>query len=90
MINRALTPLAFIFIFSQQIRVIAETGVKVVVAGGKIGDMALHFLNKYNLMAVRLTSKWDLRRVARLIRATVLPRLVSSKFKITKCLDIRF
>ncbi|KAJ8027466.1 T-complex protein 1 subunit theta [Holothuria leucospilota] len=62
-------------VLETQIREIAESGVKVVVAGGKVGDMALHFLNKYNLMAVRLTSKWDLRRVARLIRATVLPRL---------------
>ncbi|XP_063954522.1 T-complex protein 1 subunit theta-like [Lytechinus pictus] len=58
-----------------QIKAIADTGVSVVVSGGKVGDMALHFLNKYNLMAVRLNSKFDLRRLARTVRATVLPRM---------------
>ena len=32
-----------------QIKSIADSGAKVVVSGGKIGDMALHFLNKYGL-----------------------------------------
>ena len=36
-------------------KAIADSGAKVVVSGGKIGDMALHFLNKYGVMAVRLT-----------------------------------
>ncbi len=45
----------------SQIKALADSGAKVVVSGGKIGDMALHFLNKYGLMAVRLTSKWDIR-----------------------------
>ena len=61
----------------QQIKSIADAGVTVVVSGGKVGDMALHFLNKYNIMAVRLTSKFDLRRVSRSIGAVALPRLVS-------------
>ena len=39
----------------KQIKAIADSGAKVVVSGGKIGDMALHFLNKYGVMAVRLT-----------------------------------
>jgi T-complex protein 1 subunit theta len=34
----------------------------VVVSGGAIGEMAMHFLEKYNLMAVRVPSKFDLRR----------------------------
>ena len=62
---------------ASQIKAIAATGVSVVVSGGKVGDMALHFLNKHNLMAVRLNSKFDLRRLARTVRATVLPRMVS-------------
>jgi T-complex protein 1 subunit theta len=45
----------------KTIKAIADSGAKVVVSGGKIGDMAIHFLNKYGLMAVRLSSKWDLR-----------------------------
>jgi T-complex protein 1 subunit theta len=54
----------------NQIKAIAETGASVVITGGKIGDMALHFLNKYDLMAVRLMSKFDLRRVCKAVNAT--------------------
>ena len=39
--------------FLQQVRVLSELGVTVVVSGGKIGEMALHFLNQYKIMAVR-------------------------------------
>ena len=46
-------------------------------SGGKIGDMALHFLNKYGLMAVRLTSKWDVRRLCKSVGATPLPKLTT-------------
>ncbi|XP_071955274.1 T-complex protein 1 subunit theta-like [Antedon mediterranea] len=61
----------------EQIKAIADTGIKVVVAGGKVGDLALHFLEKYNLMAVRLMSKWDLRRLCRSIGAVPLPRMTA-------------
>lgn len=50
-----------------QIKAIADTGVKVIVAGAKFGDMALHFVNKYNMMAVRLNSKFDLRRLSKTV-----------------------
>jgi len=61
----------------NQIKAIADTGAGVVVAGGKIGDMALHYINKYNMMAVRLMSKWDVRRLARATGATALPRMTA-------------
>lgn len=64
-------------LLEKQIKDIADTGVKVIVAGAKFGDMALHFLNKYGLMAVRLNSKFDLRRLAKTVNATVLPRLTT-------------
>lgn len=60
-----------------QIKAIADTGAKVVVAGSAFGDMALHYLNKYDLMAVRLNSKFDLRRLSKAVNATVLPRLTA-------------
>uniref|UniRef100_A0A8D8XRR5 T-complex protein 1 subunit theta n=2 Tax=Cacopsylla melanoneura TaxID=428564 RepID=A0A8D8XRR5_9HEMI len=59
----------------DQIKAIADTGATVIVAGAKFGDMALHYLNKYGLMAVRLNSKFDLRRLCKAINATALPRL---------------
>ncbi|KAK0398778.1 hypothetical protein QR680_002752 [Steinernema hermaphroditum] len=58
-----------------QIKSLAEAGVNVIVANGKFGDIYLHFLNKYNIMAVRLTSKFDLRRLSRSIGAQPQSRL---------------
>jgi len=64
-------------LLEKQIKAIADSGAKVVVSGGKVGDMALHFLNKYGLMAVRLTSKWDVRRLCKSVGATPLPKLTT-------------
>nr|XP_026498621.1 T-complex protein 1 subunit theta [Vanessa tameamea] len=64
-------------LLEKQIKDIADAGVKVIVAGAKFGDMALHFLNKFGVMAVRLNSKFDLRRLAKTVNATVLPRLTT-------------
>jgi T-complex protein 1 subunit theta len=60
-----------------QIKAIADTGAKVIVAGAKFGDMALHYIHKHGLMAVRLNSKFDLRRLSKTVGATVLPRLTA-------------
>merc|ERR1711994_697923 len=59
----------------NQIKAIAESGADVIDAGGKIGDLAVHYINKYNMMAVRLMSKWDIRRLARATGATALPKM---------------
>lgn len=65
-------------VLEQQIKSFADAGINVVVSGGKIGDMALHYLNKYDIMGVRLTSKFDVRRISKAVNAVALPRLVSS------------
>ncbi|OBZ88022.1 putative T-complex protein 1 subunit theta [Choanephora cucurbitarum] len=54
---------------------LAEAGVKVVVTGNGIGELCLHYLNRYNIMAVKVLSKFDLRRLCRVIGATALARL---------------
>lgn len=54
---------------------LADAGVKVVVTGNGIGELALHYLNRYNIMAVKVLSKFDLRRLCRVIGATALARL---------------
>lgn len=54
------------------IKGIADTGARVVVAGSAIGDMALHFVEKYGMMAVRIPSKFDLRRFCRRARLSSL------------------
>merc|ERR1711970_666788 len=62
-------------LLEAQIRAIAETGVNCIVSGGKVGEMALHFLNKYKIMAIRLMSKFDLRRCCKSVGATPLPKM---------------
>lgn len=64
-------------VLESQIKQIKDAGVDVIVSGGKIGDLALHYINKYNMMGVRLTSKWDIRRLCNAIRATPLPRMTA-------------
>uniref|UniRef100_A0A8C9Q1M4 T-complex protein 1 subunit theta n=1 Tax=Spermophilus dauricus TaxID=99837 RepID=A0A8C9Q1M4_SPEDA len=62
-------------LMDAQVKAIADTGANVIVTGGKVADMALHYANKYNIMLVRLNSKWDLRRLCKTVGATALPRL---------------
>ncbi|KAI8999469.1 chaperonin Cpn60/TCP-1 family [Gaertneriomyces semiglobifer] len=57
------------------IKEIADAGVKVVVTGSAIGELALHFLNRYNLLVIKVLSKFDLRRLCRVTGATALTRL---------------
>ncbi|XP_014217307.1 T-complex protein 1 subunit theta [Copidosoma floridanum] len=62
-------------LLESQIKAIADSGATVIVSGGKFGDMALYYVNKYNLMAVRLPSKFDLRRLCRAVKAVALTKL---------------
>lgn len=62
-------------LLEKQIKSIVDTGCKVIVCGGKIGEMALHFLNKYGIMAVRVLSKFDLRRIGKTVGGTVLAKI---------------
>ncbi|CAK9815548.1 T-complex protein 1 subunit theta [Anthophora quadrimaculata] len=62
-------------LLENQIKAIADSGATVIVSGGKFGDMALHYINKYDLMAVRIPSKFDVRRLCKTVGATALPKL---------------
>lgn len=59
------------------IKAIADAGARVVVSGGAIGEMAMHFLEKYRLMAIRIPSKFDLRRFCRATGAVALVKLAA-------------
>lgn len=54
---------------------IANSGVKCVFVGGSVSTMALHYLDHYNIMCVRIMSKFEIRRIAKSIGATMLVRL---------------
>ena len=40
-------------LMDAQVKAIAGTGANVIVTGGKVADIALHYANKYNIMLVR-------------------------------------
>lgn len=44
-----------------------DMGIEIIVSGEKFSDMALHFMNKYNMMSLRIFSKYMMRRVCRLV-----------------------
>ncbi|EIW80609.1 T-complex protein 1 [Coniophora puteana RWD-64-598 SS2] len=54
---------------------IADSGVKVIIAGSSIGDLAMHYLNRFNIAVLKVLSKFDLRRVCRVVNATPLARV---------------
>ena len=54
---------------------IAATGAKVVIANGTVSEMALHFLNKYNLMVIKIMSKFEIRRICGAVGATAVVKL---------------
>jgi len=57
------------------IKSIADTGVKMVVSHGSISEMAMHFLDKFGLMVLKIQSKFELRRICLALGATALVRL---------------
>jgi T-complex protein 1 subunit theta len=57
------------------IKELHDSGVRVVVAGSTIGELALHYLNRYNILVIKVLSKFELRRLCRVVGATPLARL---------------
>lgn len=57
------------------IKSIADQGVKVIVVGGSLNELALHYLEKYEMMVLKVTSKWELKRLCKCIGAVAIPAL---------------
>lgn len=57
------------------VKAIAETGVSVVVVGGSISELCLHYLNKYNIFVLKVHSKFELARLAKTVGAQLIPKL---------------
>lgn len=64
-------------LMEKHMQAIAGAGVKIVVSGGKVGELALHYANKLGIMVVRLSSKFDIRRLCQATGAVALPRLTA-------------
>jgi T-complex protein 1 subunit theta len=56
---------------------LAEAGVKVVVGSGSMSELAIHYFEKYQMYAVKIMSKWELKRIARAVGATPIVKLTT-------------
>lgn len=54
---------------------VENSGVQVIIAGGGIGALALHYLNRYGVLVFKIGSKFDLQRLCRVTGAAPIPRL---------------
>ncbi|KAJ1335188.1 T-complex protein 1 subunit theta [Microdochium nivale] len=57
------------------IKELHDSGIRVVVAGSTVGELALHYLNRYDMLVIKVLSKFELRRICRVVGATPLARL---------------
>ena len=57
------------------IKELHDSGLRVVVAGSTVGELALHYLNRFGILVIKVLSKFELRRLCRVVGATPLARL---------------
>ena len=57
------------------IKAIADAGTKVIICGQAVGELALHFIEKYGMMIMKCPSKFELRRICRTTGAAPLVRM---------------
>lgn len=57
------------------IKEIHDVGIRVIIAGSTVGELAMHYLNRYGILVIKILSKFDLRRICRVVGATPLARL---------------
>ncbi|KAI9718170.1 MAG: T-complex protein 1 subunit theta [Chrysothrix sp. TS-e1954] len=59
----------------QIVKELHDSGLRVVVAGSTIGELALHYLNRSGIMVIKVLSKFELRRLCSVVGGTPLARL---------------
>jgi len=59
----------------SSIKEIYDSGVRAVIVGDRVGDLAMHYLNRFGILCIKILSKFELRRVCRVVGATPLARL---------------
>ncbi|KAL2622225.1 hypothetical protein R1flu_002430 [Riccia fluitans] len=57
------------------IKEVAASGASVIVSGGPVGEMALHFCERYKIMVLKIASKFELRRFCRTTGASSVVKL---------------
>jgi T-complex protein 1 subunit theta len=59
----------------RNVKEIYNSGARVIVSGGSVSEMALHFIERYKLMVIKVQSKFDLRRLCKAVGAIPLVRM---------------
>lgn len=57
------------------VKSLVAAGIDAIITGGNVQDIALHFLNKYRILVIKCTSKYELRRLCDTLGATALNRM---------------
>jgi len=57
------------------VKSLVTAGVDAIVTGGSVQDIALHYLNKYKILVIKCTSKFELRRICDTLGATLVNRM---------------
>ncbi|KAL9616069.1 MAG: hypothetical protein Q9160_009016 [Pyrenula sp. 1 TL-2023] len=57
------------------IKELYDSGLRVIAAGSTVGELALHYLNRHKIVLIKVASKFELRRLCRVVGATPLARL---------------
>ncbi|KAL1971644.1 hypothetical protein VTN31DRAFT_2265 [Thermomyces dupontii] len=57
------------------IKELYDSGLRVIVAGSTVGELALHYLNRFGILVIKIMSKFELRRLCRVVGASPLARL---------------
>lgn len=53
----------------EWVKSLVEMDVSVVISGGAVSEIALHFLDKYKILVVKIGSKFELRRMCKTLKA---------------------
>jgi T-complex protein 1 subunit theta len=61
------------------IKAIADTGCNMIICGAQVGELALHFCEKYGIMVMKCPSKFEIRRLMRTTGAAGLVRMEPPK-----------
>jgi T-complex protein 1 subunit theta len=70
------------------IKELYDSGLRVVVAGATVGELALHYLNRFKILVIKILSKYELRRLCRVVGATPLARLGAPMPDEMGCVDV--
>ena len=63
--------------FEKFVKGLAEAGIQCVVGSGSMSELAVHYFEKYGMMAIKIMSKWELKRIARAVGATPIVKLTT-------------